>query len=179
MIRLVVFFYVLSFINIQAQTVSDEVRSEHSKHELKVNVIFLAAGVFDVGYEKLLNSESSLGLVVTVPVRSGFDLNFALEGYCRMFLGKKYAAGFFVEGFSLLNNAAYDYIENRNNSSVLTKKNFTDVAFGIGLGSKWVTNSGLIIELNAGLGRQMFRPTQSGIGSEFIGKGGIILGYRF
>lgn len=162
-------------IGVYAQTNSIEEPLVNPKHEIKANALFLALGVFEAGYEYLINDNSSLGLVATVPLRGDVDLNFGLEGYCRVFFGKKYAAGFFLEGFAFLNNTNYESIAPK----VLPKNNYTDVAFGVGLGSKWVTNSGLIIELNAGVGRQMFRPAPPDIGSEFIAKVGVTLGYRF
>jgi len=53
----------------------------------------------------------------------------------------------------------------------------TDFALGIGLGGKWITNSGFIGEINFGVGRNLFNNNNTDY--EIIAKGGISLGYRF
>ena len=57
------------------------------------------------------------------------------------------------------------------------KENITDFALGIGLGGKWITNSGFIGELNVGFGRNLFQNDRYDY--EIVGKVGISVGYRF
>ena len=58
--------------------------------------------------------------------------------------------------------------------------NVTDFAFGIGLGGKWISKKGVTFEINAGLGRNLFSEyNKEDRNYEFIGRGGISVGYRF
>jgi hypothetical protein len=49
---------------------------------------------------------------------------------------------------------------------------------GIGLGGKWITKKGLLLEVNAGVGRNLFN-NRYDRDFELIGRGGITVGYRF
>lgn len=54
-------------------------------------------------------------------------------------------------------------------------ENFSDLALGFGLGSKWIHRKGFVFEINAGIGRNLFSDNSP----EVVGRGGITLGYRF
>lgn len=104
------------------------------------------------------------------------DIKYYISPYYRFYFGNKYAAGFFVEGFGMLNSTNRDI--NILIGSLGGNDNFkTDFALGIGLGGKWVTNSGFVGELNLGVGRNLFNNDDTDY--EFISKVGISLGYRF
>ena len=108
------------------------------------------------------------------------DINYYISPYYRMYFGKKYAAGFFVEGFGLLSSVK-DY-ESRFTTGpdtlfITEEKNSTDFALGIGLGGKWITNSGFIGELNVGIGRNVISNDENS--DDLVGKIGVSIGYRF
>jgi hypothetical protein len=78
----------------------------------------------------------------------------------------------------MLNNVDdYVYTETPNNYSWSPEK-ITDFALGIGLGGKWITSKGLLLEVNAGVGRNLFN-NKYDRDFELIGRGGITIGYRF
>jgi len=54
---------------------------------------------------------------------------------------------------------------------------YFDAAFGVGLGYKYVNNSGFIVDLNLGLGRSFGLSDVKG--DTGVGRGGITFGYRF
>ncbi|GGI55953.1 hypothetical protein GCM10011444_02620 [Winogradskyella haliclonae] len=141
-------------------------------HELKVNGLFLVIGAFDVTYEYLLNEESGLGINVFLPYDSDIkdDIQYYISPYYRFYFGKKYAAGFFLEGFGMLNSIEPDLFGNTDDFE-------TDFALGIGLGGKWVTKGGFVGELSLGVGRNLFNTDKTDI--DFVSKVGITLGYRF
>jgi murein tripeptide amidase MpaA len=95
----------------------------------------------------------------------------------RYYFGDKPAAGFFGEAFGMLNSVD-DYVYDDNFNYGYERKNLTDFAIGVGLGGKWVTNKGLILELNAGVGRNLFNG-QFERDYTIIGRGGVSIGYRF
>lgn len=161
-----------------AQEVSAEVSDPYKKsNEVKLNGLYLILGAFDVTYERLLSEESSVGINVFLPFDSDVkdEIQYYLSPYYRFFFGKKYAAGFFLEGFGMLNSVDEEIL-NLFDSDDQTRY-VTDFALGIGLGGKWVTKSGFVGEINFGIARNLFNADASGL--EIISKFGISLGYRF
>jgi len=146
------------------------------KNEFKVNAISLILGAVDLTYERLLNDESAIGINAFIRYDDEVfnNVEYYVSPYYRLYFGKKYAAGFFVEGFGMLNSSRKDFeifFENENNDFV------TDFALGIGLGGKWITKSGFVGEINYGLGRNLFNTEETDF--DFVAKAGISLGYRF
>ena len=156
----------------------DEKQVDFKRNEIKGNALFLVAGALEVTYEKLLNEESGVGVSLFVPYDNAIDVNFSLSPYYRFYFGKKPAAGFFVEGFGMLNS----YTQQESNGDFFTnyvgpEKDVTDFALGFGLGAKWITQKGFLFEINAGIGRNLFNSGDTDF--EIVGRGGITLGYRF
>ncbi len=148
------------------------------KNELKANALFLVLGAAEITYERLLTEDSGLGATVFFVAEDEFDSNFIFTPYYRAYFGKKPAAGFFVEGFGMINtgisNKMY-YYDNNGNLTNIDKDRYTDFALGFGLGSKWVHKRGFVFEINAGIGRNLL----SADSPEVVPRGGITLGYRF
>ena len=143
-------------------------------NEFKINALYLVIGAFEVTYETTLNEESAIGISVFLPIDKEVsdDIKFNISPYYRFYFGDKYAAGFFVEGFGMLNST------NRNIDFFVDEEDFrTDFALGFAVGGKWVTKRGFSIELFGGIGRNLFN--NEGTDYELIGKGGVNLGYRF
>lgn len=171
---------------ISAPTFSQEDTKEQQAsknfNEFKLNGLYLVLGAFDITYERSLNEESAFGLNVFLPIDEDVNdaINYYISPYYRFYFGEKYAAGFFLEGFGMLNSVEETTLINNGGIDLSTSKdNVTDFALGIGLGGKWVTNSGFIGELNLGFGRNLFNSDRLDDENEIIGKIGISLGYRF
>ncbi|WP_291846808.1 DUF3575 domain-containing protein [Lutibacter sp.] len=154
-------------------------QNETDQNELKINMSNLIGFKWlDVGYERILNEESSIGFGTLISLDHSVDgldeyRTFSLTPYYRHFFSDKYAQGFFVEAFTMLHSGKdeyYNYETDLNN-----KDSFTDFAVGISAGAKWVTARGFVAEIYAGIGRDMFN--QSDI--EVVGRGGVSIGYRF
>jgi hypothetical protein len=160
-----------------SQDNSENESTPENFNEIKLNGLYLVLGAFDVTYERTINEESAFGINLFVPFDDDIndDINYYLSPYYRFYFGNKYAAGFFLEGFGMLNSTnEYEYLIGSNSSR---KETITDFALGIGLGGKWITNSGFVGELNLGFGRNLFNNNRYDY--EIIGKVGITLGYRF
>jgi hypothetical protein len=158
---------------------SQEVKKyDFSRNELKANALLLVLGSFDVSYERILNEESAVGVSINVPFdKNNWDINYAVTGYYRYYFGGKPAAGFFGEAFGMLNNVD-DYVYNVG-LGLYEPKTLTDFALGIGLGGKWVTKKGLLLEISGGVGRNLFNNQYDNRDYELIGRLGISVGYRF
>ena len=170
-------------VNAQDDKTQNEVTPSQNFNEVKLNGLYLVLGAIEVTYERTLTENSGVGVSVFLPIDEEInaDINYYISPYYRMYFGKKYAAGFFVEGFGLLSSV------NRFESSFTTgidpifvseEVTITDFALGIGLGGKWVTNNGFIGELNAGLGRN-FNGNNNDGSVDLVGKIGVTIGYRF
>lgn len=146
--------------------------SLYRKNELRLNTIFLLFKGMELGYERILNDDVSLGISSLLFVYdSEVDaLNFHVSPYTRYYFGKNPSSGFFIEGFTSIFNKTY-----MKNNEV---KKRTSGALGLSIGNKWVKRSGLSLELSFGVGREP-RSIHSSDESPFIPKGEFSIGYRF
>ena len=151
---------------------------DFKRNELKGNALFLVLGAVEITYERLINEDSGIGATVFFVNEDDFESNFTLTPYYRAYFGKKTAAGFFVEGFSMFNTGVASktyYYDNNNNISRIEKDRYSDLALGFGLGSKWVHKRGFVFEINTGIGRNLLSKNSP----EIVGRLGITIGYRF
>ncbi|WP_238698601.1 hypothetical protein [Flavobacterium circumlabens] len=106
------------------------------------------------------------------------DLNYSVSPYYRRYFGKKYAAGFFVEGFGMLTSIDGKKIYNSDDHSIFTENpDVTDFALGAGLGWKWVSKGGFLIEANMGYGALLFNANKTD--HNIVNKIMLNVGYRF
>ena len=166
----------------------------NKKYEIKLNAFSLIVfSSLDVSYEYLLNKDSSFGVGVFYNFN---DINddlyypkkFSLTPYYRWYFSEtRFARGFFVEGFGMLNTYedneySYYYDNNGNyidNSEPLKE---TDFALGISVGGKFIIKSGFTAEVYGGVGRNLFNNDNNNnvnFSNDLITRGGISLGYRF
>jgi len=153
--------------------VNKRLARENNYNELKINGLYAVVGAIEVNYERTLNKRSAIGLSVFLPYdKDQIDnIDYLIGPYYRYYFGKNYAAGFFLEGFGLLNST-------RQTFPVANGETFrTDVTMGIGFGGKWVSESGFIGELSLGFGRNIIDPDNDTF--DILGRIGITIGYRF
>jgi hypothetical protein len=160
-------------------------RNNFGKNEIKINAVFLLLGTFEASYERNLSEQSSIGVSAFIPFDNenfDMDLNYYISPYYRIFFGQKYAGGFFIEGFGMLNSIEREFYSNSQNGNYnYYNEDVTDFALGFGLGGKWMTTGGFVFEVNGGIGRNLFSTNNSEYYdySPIVGKFGFNLGYRF
>lgn len=177
--------FVLLLVGFNAISQEEEEEEEKiKKNEIKLNVAYLIAGMPEIGYEYLLNDESSVGADILFSIDNDIDFLFAFTPYYRFFFGKKRAAGFFVEGFGMLNVTEGDYYDSYyyDNDPYYTgydySENTTNFALGVAVGGKFLTSSGFIFEIYGGVGRNLFNA--NGYDNyEFVPRFGASVGKRF
>jgi hypothetical protein len=151
------------------------------KNEVKLNVLSPLTGAFEATYERNLNEKSSLGIslfTVFNNEKSNDDLNYSISPYYRRYFGKKFASGFFAEGFGMLSSIDGKKNYDTNDNSIFTEgSDVIDFSLGLGLGSKWVTKSGFIFEVNAGWGKLLFNADKTD--HTQVIRAGFNFGYRF
>ena len=167
-----------SILVVNAQ--NDNAENE-KKNEVKLNVLSPLSGAFEATYERNLNKKSSLGIsafTVFNNKNSHDDLNYSISPYYRRYFGKKFASGFFAEGFGMLSSIDGKKIyDTDDNSSFIEGSNVIDFSLGLGLGGKWVTKSGFIFEINAGWGKLLFNADKTDHNQ--VVRFGLNIGYRF
>jgi hypothetical protein len=168
-----------SFITINAQ--DNNQNNSTNFNEVKLNALFMVVGAVDISYERLLNEESGIGLEIFLPFDKEIkdEISYYISPYYRLYFGKKYASGFFLEGFGMLSSVKVNeitFFDNQANITGQETEDETNFALGIGVGGKWHTKNGFIGELSLGVGRNLIR---SEYDNDFVGKIGITVGYRF
>ncbi|TMM30058.1 DUF3575 domain-containing protein [Polaribacter aestuariivivens] len=154
-------------------------------YELKLNTFSLIAiSSLDVSYEKLINSESSYGVAIFYKFTDlegdeiGFPKKFSVTPYYRWFFSEsKYARGFFVEGFGMLNTYQDIFYNSSNNQDRV--ENATGFALGVSVGGKFVTKGGFSTEVYLGVGRNLIKGNNDSFDLDIVTRFGISLGYRF
>lgn len=148
-------------------------------------ILLIAVPLANISYERLISQNKGIGLNAMITLDSSDDEFMQFSPYFRYYLGKKYASGFFFEGFIPVTIEAnyhysynYDDISGFYTTSSVRKSNFTTVGIGFGVGGKWVIKDRLVIEASGGIARR-FGDRDNNYFEEVTGKimGGI--GYRF
>jgi len=188
-ITLLILLFVAS-ISIAQEKEEKYPQDDNKKYEVKLNAFSLIVfSSLDVSYEYLLNKDSSFGVGVFYNFNDVNDdlyypKKFSITPYYRWFFSEtRFARGFFVEGFGMLNtyedNDYYDYNGNYNPNQPVKE---TDFALGISVGGKFIMKSGFTAEIYGGVGRNLFNNdnnNNSNFNNDLITRGGISLGYRF
>ena len=160
----------------------------NKKHELKLDAFSLIVfSSLDITYENNLNKDSSFGVSIFYNFNDIDDdlyypKKFSLTPYYRWFFtDTRYARGFFVEGFGMLNTYSDEVYYYDNNGFFLKEdvNSETDFAIGVSVGGKFVTKSGFVAEVSVGVGRNLFNGDSSILDNNIVTRGGISLGYRF
>ncbi|WP_417428304.1 DUF3575 domain-containing protein [Halpernia sp.] len=167
----------LSTVAISAQ--ETESQSSERQNDIMISPIELIGGAaLNFSYERLLNKDSGVGINGLFGFKDNDNNAFSqISPYYRMYFGKKYGGGFFVEGFvpiTSTKDGGYNYY----NGGGYTQKNpetNTTVGAGIGFGGKWVARKNIIFELSSGIARRF----GSGNFDKITGKGMLGIGYRF
>lgn len=154
------------------------------KNEVYLNAYNLIAFKwFDVSYEYLLHEEASIGVSALISLDEesfGYDSyrQYSVTPYYRHFFSNKYAQGFFMEAFGMINGGTHEYYyfeEIYDSVGEYRDENYTDLAFGISVGAKFLSKRGFIGEIHGGVGRNLFSENSP----EVVGRASISFGYRF
>jgi len=137
-------FYYLSVNNCGSGITfgQNDISDDVDKHELKLNATNLNIFAYlDGAYERLINEESSFGVSLLFSFSDDALLDdeqrtFSITPYYRRYFSKKYAKGFFVEGFAMLNSGDESILITDLNGNVLEDGSYTDLALGISVRGK-------------------------------------------
>ncbi|MDD2243811.1 MAG: hypothetical protein PHY69_01055 [Dysgonamonadaceae bacterium] len=126
-------------------------------NELKLNLPTTIFALYpEISYERLLDSDISIGASVGFNLADEYMMDFAFTPYFRWFFGGKsrslerYGAGFFIE----VNGSIFSPVNDTNteiNGDVVEKD--LGAGLGLGLGWKYVTRNDWVGEIFFGGGR--------------------------
>jgi hypothetical protein len=165
------------------------------KHEVSLDVLAgLAIPSFNPRYEYLLGRYSGVGADVFISLENeedGIDFyeKFSFNPYYRQYFFSKEdygAKGFYGEGF-LKFYSFEDFVDFRDSSGAFIdtrEETYFETAIGVGIGWKWVSDSGFLIDLGFGIGRDLgisdYKDQDSWNGKgDVIVRGGLNFGWRF
>ena len=155
------------------------------KQELSINAFNLVAfGIVDISYERIISENSTWAVEAFYHPSKDEYLNdayykeFSLTGKYKHFFSSNYARGFYVHGFGMLSSGEYEedyYYDDISQGYYYETNDYTDFAIGFGLGGKFVSKGGFLLDLSAGIGRNLFSDQSPQIVGQFM----VNLGYRF
>ncbi|MFN4763980.1 hypothetical protein ACKGJN_12705 [Gillisia sp. Q332] len=156
-----------------------------TKNEVSIGALNLVAfGALDVAYERIITPNTSWAVEAFIlalnrdneDIAEAYRKNFSLTGKFKYFFSERTAWGFYVNGLTMISTGENDKsFYNFDGIYQSVTENFTDLAVGFGLGGKFVAKQGFLLDLNAGIGRNLFNSESPTI----IGQFGVNLGYRF
>lgn len=137
-----------------------EVSQINGNNELKINGLYFVAGAGEISYERILSTETAIGLSVAFDIETDNFYNFAAFPYYRFYFGKKRAGGFFIEGNGAVLIDEFEKettLTINGNNGTLSINDIGDLntrfGLGIGIGGKFLSKNGWIGELSMGFGR--------------------------
>src|SRR5690606_20495023 len=128
--------------------------SYERKNDVLIDPIFLiAAPALNASYERILNADYGVGVHALLGL-GAMDEIVQISPYARMYLGQRYASGFFLEAFfPITSSEEYEESFEKENTPSTRETTF---GFGVGMGGKWVLKKNIIFEIGGGVGRRLF-----------------------
>ena len=148
----------------------------YSQQEIKIDIAdALIIKSIDVSYERYITESSSFGISALFNLEKQssdfrYNENTMITPYYRHYFTTNEQWNFFGEGFVGINSG-----KTKSEGSNTYDLKYTDGALGVAVGTKYVSKSGLTIDLYGGLGRNLFG-TDSPI---IVPRLGLNVGWRF
>ncbi|MCD8411285.1 DUF3575 domain-containing protein [Tenacibaculum finnmarkense] len=150
-----------------------------AQQEVKVDLLdALALKTVEVSYEYYTTERSSVGLSTLINFEKKskdfrYNENWMITPYFRHYFTDNSNWNYFGEVFMGINGGEKEVDLVGSNKKEHEK--YTDGALGLAIGSKYVSSGGFVLDVYAGLGRNMFTSKSPVV----VPRVGINLGYRF
>lgn len=156
------------------------------KHEVSLDVsAVLIIPAFSPRYEYVLGRFSGVGADLFISLDDGFDSyeKFSLTPYYRQYFFSKEdygAKGFYAEGFAKFFTFEDEEFFFGDDFVDVNLENYFEIAIGVSIGWKWVSESGFLVDLGVGVGRNLgVANTSENFGAEEVQvRGGLNFGWR-
>ena len=153
------------------------------RNELSLDVLAgIAIPAINPRYEYILGKHSGVGVDLFVAI-TGDDFEFddyekfSVTPFFRQYFFSKEdfgAKGFYAEGF--IKFFTFEDFDFQNN--LATEENYFETSIGAGIGWKWISESGFLVDLGIGFGRNLGLPSVEFNESVQL-RGGLHFGWRF
>ncbi|NJW53383.1 hypothetical protein [Salinimicrobium oceani] len=169
-------------------------KRDSTVHEIHLNILnVLVFGALDVAYERVLTDHSSVGVELFSKVfnkNAGEDgdlskvyaKDFSITGKFKYYFDDEVVArGYYANLLGMFSNGTHERdmeFKNPVTGDPETREvdmEYTDLAFGVGVGGKFVAKQGFLIDLSFSIGRNLFDKYSPDI----VILPSIYLGYRF
>ena len=158
------------------------------RNEVGIDVISaIAIPALNPRYEYILGRYSGVGIDVFVSLDDSDELDdyseyekFSLTPYYRQYFFSKEdygAKGFYAEGF--LKFFTFEEVTFSSIDDTGSEESFFETSIGAGIGWKWISQSGFLVDLGFGVGRNLGLPSEDNVGQEVQVRGGLNFGWRF
>jgi hypothetical protein len=165
---------VLLCMGLTMANAQDEVKVQ--RNEIKLNALNLILGNPELTYEYLIDANSGFGIFgnINIDNNRAMNYNYMAGMYYRLYVGGKYASGFFFEG-GVTALGVSDYHYNYPGPDTEEKSN----RFGpmVAIGGKFLIKRSIVFEFFGGIGRSMFSSGDDG--DNAFPRIGISIGKRF
>jgi hypothetical protein len=137
----------LLFMLVYVGTVNAQESNKVYKNEISIDALHLVLGNVGLSYEYLINENSGFGLYGEFNVDNNriWEIDAAYGINYRLYVGSRYASGFFLEG-GLGGYTTTDYYNSKEETTFLLGPTFA-------LGGKFVIRKQLVFQFFGGLGR--------------------------
>ena len=148
-----------------------------AQQEAKLDITdALVFKTIDISYETYINDQTSIGASVLYSFENKtakfrYNEKFMFSPYVRHYFTTNKAWNLFGEGFI---GVSTGYNERKVENADSIYDGYTDGTLGIGIGTKYLSSSGLVVDIYAGVGRNLFS-TNSPIVTPRIG---VNIGWR-
>lgn len=151
--------------------------NSYAQHELRVDIAdALALRTLETSYEFYVSEQSSVGVSTLFNFEGrGSDFRYnedqMITPFFRHYFESDTSWNFFGELFLGINFGE----DTVRINSITLREEYTDGALGIAVGTKYVSNGGLVIDIHGGLGRNLFGSDSPAI----VPRVGLGVGYQF
>jgi hypothetical protein len=149
-----------------------------AQQEIKVDIFdALALKTIEVTYERYIDDQSSVGVSGLINFeKNSADFRYnekrAITPFFRHYFTTDSQWNFFGEGFFSFN---FGEKEHEMNGGPNTYEDYTDGALGVAIGTKYISEKGMTIDIYAGAGRNLFSDNSPVI----VPRVGVNVGWRF
>ena len=165
--KLTLFLLFISILQANAQT-----------NEIKIDILdIIAIRALDITYEHNINEESSVGISALFNLEKEsadfrYNEEFVLTPYYRHYFSTTNNLKMFGDFYGALNTGNIP----ERKLEVGDDNTYTDFGVGLGLGVKYTSDSGFVVDVHVGAARNLFNTDYS---REVVPRVGISLGKQF
>lgn len=151
----------------------------YAQQEVKLDIgDALVIKNLEFSYESYITENSSFGVsaafnLAKQEAKFRYNENTMITPYYRNYFSANQQWNFFGEGFIGINSGKVE-VSNLGGTNVTYEK-YTDGALGVAVGTKYIAESGLTIDVHAGVGRNLFSTAAPAL----VPRVGVNVGWRF